>query len=61
VRFVYFIVEPSGAQLRQIGGLLDAEEVRPIVDQVFPLAEARRAYEVGLRGHARGKIALTIS
>jgi NADPH:quinone reductase-like Zn-dependent oxidoreductase len=61
VRFVYFIVEPSGAQLRQIGGLFDAGHVRPIVDQVFPLAQARLAYEVGRQGHARGKIVLTIS
>lgn len=61
VRFVYFIVEPSGAQLRQIGGLLDAGQVRPIVDQVFPLAEARQAYDAGIHGHPRGKIVLTIS
>jgi NADPH:quinone reductase-like Zn-dependent oxidoreductase len=61
VRFVYFIVAPSGEQLRQISSLLDAGQVRPIVDQVFPLAEARRAYEAGLHGHPRGKIVLTIS
>jgi NADPH:quinone reductase-like Zn-dependent oxidoreductase len=61
VRFVYFIVEPSGEQLRQIGGLLDAGQVRPIVDQVFPLAEAREAYDEGLHGHPRGKIVLTLS
>jgi NADPH:quinone reductase-like Zn-dependent oxidoreductase len=61
VRFVYFIVEPSGEQLRQIGGVLDAGQVRPIVDQVFPLAEARQAYEAGRHGHPRGKIVLAIS
>jgi NADPH:quinone reductase-like Zn-dependent oxidoreductase len=61
VRFVWFIVEPSGAQLRQIGGLLEAGLVRPIVDRVLPLAEARPAYEAGLHGHPRGKIVLTIS
>jgi NADPH:quinone reductase-like Zn-dependent oxidoreductase len=61
VRFVYFIVEPSGEQLRQIGGLLDAGQVRPIVDQVFPLAEARQAYDAGRHGHPRGKIVLAIS
>ena len=61
VRFVYFIVEPSGEQLRQIGGLLDAGQVRPIVDQVYPLAEARQAYDAGLHRHPRGKIVLTIS
>lgn len=61
VRFVYFIVEPSGEQLRQIGGLLDAGQARPVVDQVFPLAEARQAYELGIHGHPQGKIVLTIS
>jgi len=61
VRFVWFIVEPSGEQLRQIGSLIDVGLVRPIVDQVFPLAEARRAYEAGLHGHPRGKIVLTIT
>jgi NADPH:quinone reductase-like Zn-dependent oxidoreductase len=61
VRFVYFIVEPSGEQLRLIGGLLDAGQVRPIVDQVFPLADARQAYDAGRHGHPRGKIVLTIS
>jgi NADPH:quinone reductase-like Zn-dependent oxidoreductase len=61
VRFVWFIVEPSAEQLRQIGGLLDAGRVRPIVDRVFPLAEARQAYEAGIHGHPRGKIVLTIS
>jgi NADPH:quinone reductase-like Zn-dependent oxidoreductase len=61
VRFVWFIVEPSGEQLRQIGALLDAGQVRPVVYQVFPLAAARQAYDAGLHGHPRGKIVLSIS
>jgi NADPH:quinone reductase-like Zn-dependent oxidoreductase len=61
VRFVYFIVTPSGEQLRQIGDWLDTGRVRPIVDQVFPLAEAREAYQTGIRGHPRGKIVLRIT
>lgn len=61
VRFVYFIVEPSGQQLRQIGGLLDSGDVRPIVDHVFPLNEARRGYEAARLGHPRGKIVLSIA
>lgn len=59
VRFVWFIVEPNGEQLRQIGALLDAGRIRPIVAQVLPLAEARRAFEEAANGHARGKIVLT--
>jgi NADPH:quinone reductase-like Zn-dependent oxidoreductase len=61
VRFAWFIVEPSGEQLRQIGGLLDAGHVRPIVDQVFPLREGRQAYEAARDGHPRGKVVLSTS
>lgn len=59
-RFAWFIVEPSGEQLRQIGALLDAGQVRPIIDQVFPLAEARQAYIAAAQGHPRGKIVLRV-
>jgi NADPH:quinone reductase-like Zn-dependent oxidoreductase len=61
VRFDWFIVEPSGAQLGQIGDLIDAGQIRPVIEQVFPLAEARQAYEVGIQGHPRGKIVLSVS
>ncbi|MFI5273375.1 MAG: zinc-binding dehydrogenase [Ktedonobacterales bacterium] len=53
VRLVWFVVEPNREHLRTIGALLDAGQIRPIVAQVFPLAEARRAFEEGAKGHAR--------
>jgi NADPH:quinone reductase-like Zn-dependent oxidoreductase len=60
IRYVYFIVEPSGAQLREIGALIDAGQIHPVVDQVFPLAQARQAYEAAATGHPRGKIVITV-
>jgi len=60
LRFKYFIVEPNGEQLRKIGELIDSGQVWPIVDHVFPLSEARRAYKAGRDGHPRGKIVLTV-
>ncbi len=60
VRFVWFIVEPSGAQLRQIGALIDAGHIRSTVEQVFPLSEARQAFVAAGTGHARGKIVLRV-
>lgn len=59
-RFVWFIVEPSGEQLREIGDLIDAGQIQPIVSQVFPLAEARNAWEAAASGHARGKVVLRV-
>jgi NADPH:quinone reductase-like Zn-dependent oxidoreductase len=59
-RFAWFVVEPNREQLIQIGTLIDAGQVRPIVEMVLPLAQARQAYEQGARGHTRGKIVLQV-
>ena len=61
VRGVSMLVQPSRDQLNQIGQLIDRGTVRPIVQEVFPLARAREAYELGLRSHNRGKLVLQAS
>lgn len=60
VRFAYFVVEPNQDELIQIGELIDAGQLRPIIDTVYPLAQARLAYEQAGQGHTRGKIVLRI-
>jgi NADPH:quinone reductase-like Zn-dependent oxidoreductase len=60
IRPFWFIVEPNRDELIQIGSLIDAGHLRPIIDTVFPLAQARQAYEQGARGHTRGKIVLRV-
>jgi NADPH:quinone reductase-like Zn-dependent oxidoreductase len=50
----------SGAQLAEIGGLIDAGRLRVAIDTVVPLAEARKAHERGECGHVRGKIVLQV-
>jgi NADPH:quinone reductase-like Zn-dependent oxidoreductase len=57
---VWFVVEPNREQLVQIGALIDAGKLRPIIDTVLPLAQARQAYEQGAKGHTRGKIVLRV-
>ena len=59
-QFVWFIVKPSGEQLRAIGDLIDTGQVQPVISKVFPLAEAREAWEVAASGHARGKVVLRV-
>jgi NADPH:quinone reductase-like Zn-dependent oxidoreductase len=60
VSFVWFVVEPNRDELVQIGRLIDAGQLRPIIDTVFPLAQARQAYEQGAKGHTRGKLVLCV-
>jgi len=60
IRPFWFVVEPHRDELIQIGTLIDAGHLRPIIDTVFPLSQARQAYEQGVRGHTRGKIVLRV-
>lgn len=53
-------VRSNGAQLAELGRLLDAGTVRVAVDSTFPLADARKAHERAARGHLQGKIVLTV-
>src|ERR671931_1189559 len=57
---IYFIVEPDHEQLTELRELVDAGELRAEVDSVFPLTEARAAFErVAARGK-RGKVVLEV-
>jgi len=60
VRGVSMLVEPSRSQLNEIARLVDQGKVRPIVKGVFPLSDARTAYEKGLSGHNTGKTVLKV-
>jgi NADPH:quinone reductase-like Zn-dependent oxidoreductase len=60
VRGLFFIVEPDREQLEELGGLVDQGILKIFVDRVFPLAEARAAFELALEAHARGKIVLKV-
>jgi NADPH:quinone reductase-like Zn-dependent oxidoreductase len=44
VKQAFFIVEPNHTQLTQIGSLLEAGDLRPVVDAVLPLTRASEAY-----------------
>src|SRR5947208_16965906 len=57
IRAAYFIVEPSRTQLVEIARLIDGGAVRPVVGAVFPLAEARQAYQ---HKPVRGKAVLRV-
>jgi NADPH:quinone reductase-like Zn-dependent oxidoreductase len=54
----FFIVEANAAQLDDVAGLINAGQVGPVVDQVFPLASARDAFAHRPR---RGKAAIAMT
>lgn len=54
-------VRSSGAQLSELGRLVDAGTLRVAIDSTFPLANARAAHERAARGHIQGKIVLTVA
>jgi NADPH:quinone reductase-like Zn-dependent oxidoreductase len=59
IRAVFFIREPSRAQLVEIARRVDAGELRPPpIGAVYPLAEARKAFTAKSRDGVTGKIIL---
>jgi NADPH:quinone reductase-like Zn-dependent oxidoreductase len=56
----YFVVEPSTEQLVELARLADEGELRPAVDSVFPLSEARAAFERSLASGKHGKVVLQV-
>jgi NADPH:quinone reductase-like Zn-dependent oxidoreductase len=60
VRASFVLMQPNASQLEQISTLIDDGAVKPVVSQVLPLSEARRAHELSEAGHARGKLVLAV-
>jgi NADPH:quinone reductase-like Zn-dependent oxidoreductase len=57
----YFVVEPNREQLVEIAGLVDDGVLRPAIDSVFPLSEARAAFARSLSAGKRGKVVLRVA
>jgi NADPH:quinone reductase-like Zn-dependent oxidoreductase len=61
VRQAFIFMTPNGSELTEIAGLVDSGKLKPIVETVLPLADARRAHELSQTGHTRGKIVLRVA
>ena len=40
---------------------VDSGKIKPVVEKVLPLSEARQAHELNETGHGRGKIVLKVA
>ena len=61
VKEAFFIVEPNHEQLTRIGDLLEAGDLKPVVDAVLPLSQASAVYAGDAdRSHGRGKLVVAV-
>ncbi|KAK4239591.1 Reticulon-4-interacting protein 1, mitochondrial [Achaetomium macrosporum] len=58
---LFFIVEPLGSNLAEIGELIAAGKVRPTIDSVWEFADYKKAFERLESGHVNGKIIIKVS
>ena len=60
VRSTPFLVEPDGAALTEIAGLVADGKIKVQIEAVLPLADAGKAHELGEAGRSTGKIVLSV-
>ena len=60
VAYSFLFVHPDGHQLAEIGTLLEAGRIRPVIDKVIPFEQAADALAYLAQGRARGKVVIQI-
>lgn len=60
VRFESFFMAPDGQMLAEIVDLINSGAVKPVIDSIFPLAQAGDAYDRLETGRAVGKIVVAV-
>jgi NADPH:quinone reductase-like Zn-dependent oxidoreductase len=58
---VFFIVEPDGAQLRELAGLIDAGQLRPLVADTLELPALAEAFNGKRPRRAPGKFVISVA
>jgi len=56
VEYSFLFVHPDGGQLAEIGDLLNAGRIQPVIDKVFPFQQAKEALAYLEKGRAKGKV-----
>lgn len=59
--YKFIFMHPNGAHLGEIKSMIEDEEIKPIIDKVYPFAESIAAFEHLATGRAKGKIVIKIS
>ncbi|WP_088351096.1 NADP-dependent oxidoreductase [Bacillus cereus] len=59
-QYSFLFMKPSGDQLRTIASYIEAGQIKPVIDRVFPFEDAQKAMEYSESGRAKGKIIVKI-
>jgi NADPH:quinone reductase-like Zn-dependent oxidoreductase len=57
----FFVVEPNRSQLLEITRLVEAGDLQPAIDSVFPLVEGEAAFARSMQRGKRGKVVLRVT
>jgi NADPH:quinone reductase-like Zn-dependent oxidoreductase len=60
VRYSFLLMSPSGEQLAEIGRLVEAGVIRPVVDRVLPFDRTLEALALVDTGRVRGKVVVAM-
>jgi alcohol dehydrogenase len=60
VDYSFLFMQPNGKQLSEIGSLLKASVIHPVVDKVFPFEQMNEAMSYVETGRAKGKIVVKV-
>jgi NADPH:quinone reductase-like Zn-dependent oxidoreductase len=59
-RMVFFLAKQNKADLTVLRELIDIGKISPVIDKTYPLAQAADAIRYLEKGHARGKVIVTM-
>lgn len=60
LQYSFLFVRPDGEQLAEIGGIIDAGHIRPVIDRIFAFDQAKEALTYLDAGRARGKVVVQL-
>lgn len=54
-------MQPNAAQLQTVATMVDAGDIKPIIDLIYPFEDGVSAYEYLAEGSAKGKVIISLT
>lgn len=61
IAYSFLFVHPDGRQLAEIGKIIEANHILPVIDKVFPFYQTKEALAYLEAGRAKGKVVIKIT